>query len=79
MSGAVLLLFVSLAAVVFFADHLAHSIQIDAITKRAEQGTLAVVRASASAVEVSAPDRPRVRRFRPRLTIRTRRYRRSTT
>ena len=43
-SGAVLLLFVSLAAVVFFADHLAHSIQIDAITKRAEQGTLAVVR-----------------------------------
>jgi uncharacterized membrane protein len=57
-SGAVLLLFVSLAAVVFFADHLAHSIQIDAITKRAEQGTLAVVRASASAVEVSAPDRP---------------------
>ena len=57
-SGAVLLLFVSLAAVVFFADHLAHSIQIDAITKRAEQGTLAVVRATKSDVEVSAPHPP---------------------
>ena len=57
-SGAILLLFVSLAAVVFFADHLAHSIQIDAITKRAEQGTLAVLRATATEVEVNTPDPP---------------------
>lgn len=42
-SGAIVLMFASLAMVVFFADHLMHSIQIDAITKRVEQATLAVV------------------------------------
>ncbi|MDP9221226.1 MAG: DUF2254 domain-containing protein [Actinomycetota bacterium] len=43
-SGAILLLFVSLAAVVFYANHLAHSIQIDAIARLVEQVTLSVVR-----------------------------------
>jgi uncharacterized membrane protein len=42
-SGAIVLLFASLAMVVYFADHLAHSIQIDAIGKRVELDTLAVV------------------------------------
>jgi uncharacterized membrane protein len=42
-SGALALLFASLAMVVYFADHLAHSIQIDAIGKRVELDTLAVV------------------------------------
>ena len=57
-SGAMLLLFVSLASVVFFADHLAHSIQIDAITRRAELGTLAVVRAGSPDVGVDTPQPP---------------------
>ncbi|HEY4991634.1 MAG TPA: hypothetical protein VII33_06065 [Nakamurella sp.] len=33
----------SLAMVVYYADHLAHSIQADAIGKRVEQATLVVV------------------------------------
>ena len=38
-SGAIVLLFVSLGMVVYFADHLAHSIQIDAINRRVERNT----------------------------------------
>jgi uncharacterized membrane protein len=38
-SGAILLLFVSLGMVVYFADHLAHSIQIDAINRLIERNT----------------------------------------
>jgi uncharacterized membrane protein len=38
-SGSILLLFVSLGMVVYFADHLAHSIQIDAINRRIERNT----------------------------------------
>ena len=34
-SGAIVLLFVSLALLVFFADHLAHSIQVDPIMRGA--------------------------------------------
>ena len=37
------LLFLSLAMVVFYANHLAHSIQIDSIAKTVEVTTLAVV------------------------------------
>ncbi len=44
-SGAILLLFASLGMVVFFADHLMHSIQIDAINKRVVDNTQRVVRA----------------------------------
>ncbi len=42
-SGAMVLLFLSLAMVVFYANHLAHSIQIDSIAKTVEVTTLAVV------------------------------------
>jgi uncharacterized membrane protein len=38
-SGAIVLLFLSLGMVVYFADHLAHSIQIDAIIRRVERNT----------------------------------------
>ncbi len=43
-SGAIGLLFATMAMVVYFADHLAHSIQVDAIGARVEKDTLAVVR-----------------------------------
>jgi uncharacterized membrane protein len=42
-SGAIALLFASLAMMVYFADHLAHSIQVDAIGRRVERDTLALV------------------------------------
>ena len=42
-SGAMVLLFISLAMVVFYANHLAHSIQIDSIAKQVGQITLSVV------------------------------------
>lgn len=42
-SGSIGLLFASLGAVVFFADHLSHSIQVDAIMQRVEHESLAVV------------------------------------
>jgi uncharacterized membrane protein len=42
-SGAIVLLFASMAMVVYFADHLAHSIQVDAIGARVEQDTLTVI------------------------------------
>jgi uncharacterized membrane protein len=40
---AIVLLFVSLALLVFFADHLAHSIQVDSIMRVVERNTLAVI------------------------------------
>ena len=43
-TGAVVLLFASLCMLVFFADHLAHSIQIDAIMNVVEHHTLAAIR-----------------------------------
>jgi uncharacterized membrane protein len=42
-SGAILLLFASMAMVVYFADHLAHAIQVDAIGARVEKDTLALL------------------------------------
>jgi uncharacterized membrane protein len=41
---AIVLLFISLALLVFFADHLAHSLQVDAIMRVAERSTLRVIR-----------------------------------
>ena len=41
---AIVLLFVSLALLVFFADHLAHSLQIDSIMRTVERNTLGVLR-----------------------------------
>jgi uncharacterized membrane protein len=42
-SGAMVLLFVSLGMVVYFADHLAHSIQIDSINRKVERNTRRVI------------------------------------
>jgi uncharacterized membrane protein len=57
-TGAMILLFASLAMVVYFADHLAHSIQIDAVTTRAEKGAVEVVRDQLGTVEESRPQPP---------------------
>lgn len=42
-TGAIVLLFVSLGLLVYFADHLAHSIQVDSIMRVARIQTLAVI------------------------------------
>jgi uncharacterized membrane protein len=42
-SGAIVLLFASLGLLVFFADHLLHSIQVDAIMEKVQRNTLAVI------------------------------------
>lgn len=57
-SGALVLMFASLAMVVYFADHLAHSIQVDAIGRRVEHDTLAVVHRPMGTVEETAPTPP---------------------
>jgi uncharacterized membrane protein len=57
-SGSIVLLFASLAMVVFFADHLAHSIQIDAITQRVERDTLAVVQDIPDVEDTAVPQAP---------------------
>jgi uncharacterized membrane protein len=54
---AIVLLFVSLALLVFFADHLAHSLQVDDIMRRVERNTLPVIR-DLAATGVPAPPRP---------------------
>ncbi len=45
-SGALLLLFVSMVMLVFFAHHLAHSIQVDQVMKGVEKATLTVIERS---------------------------------
>lgn len=45
-SGALLLLFVSMVMLVFFAHHLAHSIQVDQVMKGVEKATLKVIERS---------------------------------
>lgn len=57
-SGAIALLFLSLGTVVVFADHLSHSVQIDAIMRRVERETLAVILAGARDVEDGMVDAP---------------------
>ena len=42
-SGAIVLLFISLGLLVFFADHFVHSIQVDAIMNGVQRNTLAVI------------------------------------
>jgi uncharacterized membrane protein len=54
-SVAIVLLFVSLALLVFFADHLAHSIQVDRIMRVVEGATLAVIETHAVASEPPPP------------------------
>jgi uncharacterized membrane protein len=57
-SGAIVLLFASMAMVVYFADHLAHAIQVDAIGARVEQDTLAVVRGRLGGRQETPPTTP---------------------
>ena len=52
------LLFACLGTVVIFADHLSHSIQIDAIMRRVERETLAVIRTGADDIADDPPARP---------------------
>jgi len=42
-SGAIVLLFISLGLLVYFADHLVHSIQVDTIMETVQRNTLAVI------------------------------------
>jgi uncharacterized membrane protein len=55
---AIALLFVSLALLVFFADHLAHSIQVDTIMRVAERNTLKLIRSGLPADGATAPATP---------------------
>jgi uncharacterized membrane protein len=58
-SGAMVLLFVSLGMVVYFADHLAHSIQIDSINRKVERNTRRVIaHEDRATVEEAAPQIP---------------------
>ena len=57
-SGAMLLLFVSVAAVIAFADHLAHSLQIDTILAVSTHGTLRAIAGAREGTEEAAPVRP---------------------
>src|SRR6266536_1094 len=57
-SGSLVLLFVSLGLLVFFADHLVHSIQVDAIMRVVERNTVAAIRDGLFAGGDDAPDVP---------------------
>src|SRR5205814_2572804 len=57
-SGALVLLFISLGLLVFFADHPVHSLQVDAIMRVVERGTLGVIRDGLFAGGQEAPEVP---------------------
>ncbi len=57
-TGALVMLFVSLGLLVFFADHLVHSIQVDAIMAVVQRDTVAVVAESVFAGSEDAPEVP---------------------
>jgi uncharacterized membrane protein len=57
-SGALVLLFISLGLLVYFADHLVHSIQVDAIMETVQRNTLAVIEAGLLAGGQEAPGVP---------------------
>jgi uncharacterized membrane protein len=57
-SGAIVLLFASLGLLVFFADHLVHSIQVDAIMEAVQRNTLAVIQDGLLAGGQEAPAAP---------------------
>ena len=57
-SGALVLLFVSLGLLVYFADHLVHSIQVDAIMHVVERSTLSVIRDGLFTGGQDAPETP---------------------
>lgn len=54
---AIVLLFLSLALLVYFADHLAHSIQVDNVMRVVERGTIPAIRGMATGT-VAAPPVP---------------------
>ena len=58
-TGAIALLFLSLALLVIFANHLAHSLQIDRIMQVVERNTLQVLRATGRLATVVPPATPR--------------------
>lgn len=55
-SGSIVALFASLGAVVFFADHLSHSIQVDTIMHRVERESLSVVDKLTKDVDMVPPE-----------------------
>ena len=57
-SGAIVLLFASLGLLVFFADHLLHSIQVDAIMETVQRNTLAVIQHGLLTGGPKAPEVP---------------------
>jgi len=57
-SGALVLLFISLGLLVYFADHLVHSIQVDAIMETVQRNTLAVIEAGLLPGGQEAPEVP---------------------
>jgi uncharacterized membrane protein len=58
-SGSIFLLFVSLGMVVYFADHLAHSIQIDAINRLIERNTRrTIIQEEGAPIQEVAPEVP---------------------
>jgi uncharacterized membrane protein len=57
-SGALVLLFASLGLLVFFADHLVHSIQVDAIMNVVQRSTLMVIGDGLLPGGQDAPERP---------------------
>jgi uncharacterized membrane protein len=57
-SGAIVLLLASLGLLVFFADHLLHSIQVDAIMETVQRNTLAVIGDGLLAGGQEAPEAP---------------------
>jgi len=57
-SGAIVLLFASLGLLVFFADHLVHSLQVDAIMSVVQRSTVAVIRDGLFAGSEDAPEVP---------------------
>ena len=57
-SGSIVLLFISLGLLVFFADHLVHSIQVNAIMNGVQRNTLMVIRDGLLTGAPDAPDIP---------------------
>jgi uncharacterized membrane protein len=57
-SVAIVLLFISLGVVVYFADHLAHAIQIDAVNRRTERDTRRTIAQDVETVGEVAPRAP---------------------
>jgi uncharacterized membrane protein len=57
-SGSIVLLFLSLGLLVFFADHLVHSIQVDAIMHVVQRNTVTVIRDGLLPGSQDAPEVP---------------------